>query len=94
MTALNVIIKWLKGSSVKVNNSKKEMCIFHTNSSQVIKIMTDGILMKTRDSVNVLGVEFDLKLQLSNHIGKAMKKVLQTITEIRMIKKYFSKKQN
>ena len=70
--ALDQIIKWLKGSGLKVNQTKTEICIFHKNSCQMSSILVDGILVQTSDSINVLGVE----LQWSKHISKTIKKGL------------------
>jgi hypothetical protein len=39
---LNMIIKWLQGFGLKVNQSETEMCTFHKNLSQVSQIMIDG----------------------------------------------------
>jgi hypothetical protein len=84
-TTLNVFIKWLKGSRLKVNQSKTEMCIFHRNSSQTTRIVIDGKTVKTRDSINGLGVEFDSKLLWSNQVAKAIKKSYKSLDIIRVI---------
>jgi hypothetical protein len=56
---LEQIITWLKGSGLKVNQNKTEICIFHKNSCEVSNIMVDGTIVQTSDSINVLGVEFE-----------------------------------
>jgi hypothetical protein len=89
--ALSVIIKWLKGSGLKVNQSKREMCIFKINLSQATQIMIDGKLVKTRDLIDILGVEFHSKSKLSNHDTKAIKKSYKSLHAIEIIKKYIPK---
>ena len=88
---LEQIITWLKGSGLKVNQNKTEICIFHKNSCEVSNIMVDGTIVQTSDSINVLGVEFDSKLQWSKHISKTIKKAYKSLHAIKIIKKFFNK---
>jgi hypothetical protein len=68
--SLNQIIKWLKGSGLKGNQSKNEKCIFHRNSCQLTCNEVDSVLVKTSDSINVLGVEVYFILQWSIYINQ------------------------
>jgi hypothetical protein len=93
-TTLNIIIKWINSSRLKVNQSKTDVCIFHRNSSPVKQIMIDGILLKTRDSINVLGVEFDSNLQYPNHVVKTIKSNVKHDIQSKFKKKYVFQKWN
>ena len=44
---LEKIIQWLKDSGLKVNESKTEVCIFHRNDTQTIKLSLQGQLIKS-----------------------------------------------
>ena len=80
--ALEMITKWLKDSGLKVNDVKTEACLFHTRDQAQIKFEINGITVKTKPSMNVLGVQFDSKLQWHEHIQnvrRQLKKVLQPL---------------
>ena len=63
--SLNIIIKWLKDSGLKVNWSETEICIFHRNLCPLTTVSVDSVLVQTTESINNLGVEFESKLQWS-----------------------------
>jgi hypothetical protein len=71
---LDQIIKWWKGSGLKVNQTKIKICIIHNNSCLVSSIMVDGLFVQTSDSINDLGVDFNSKLRWSKHISKTIKR--------------------
>ena len=71
--SLDLIINWLKGSGLKVNGSKTEICIFHRNFCPLTSVNVDGMMVETSHSINVLGVEFDSKLQWSKQVSNTKK---------------------
>jgi hypothetical protein len=89
---LNLKIKWLKDCSLNVNPSKTGTCILHKNSGVKNFVNVDGMLVKSGDSMNVLGVEFDAKLEQWRHVLTHLKDHtnLHTIT---IIGKFFTKKE-
>jgi hypothetical protein len=59
---LEMIIKWLRESGLVVNNDKTEICLFHRNDQGEAIIKVTSIAIKSKKSMNVLGVVFDCKL--------------------------------
>ena len=86
---LEIITKWLKESGLKVNESKTELCLFYRKDTPQIEIIINNVVIKSMKSMNVLGVEFDSKLNWSNHIAKQINKAKSALHAINMIKKYF-----
>ena len=90
--SLEMITKWLRQSGLKVNHAKMEICLFHRNDLQSIKLNVNYNLLKNKDHINVLGIIFDTMLQwhleVSNAISKSSK-ALHAISLIK-IKKYFT----
>ena len=86
---LRQISKWLKDSGMKINESKTELCLFHWNDHAPITITLNGISLKSKSSINVLGVQFDCKLSWCDQVNKAINKSKKTLHAINLIKKYF-----
>ena len=66
---LEKIIKWLKGSGLKVNEKKTELCIFHQNGNTDGSLSIDNSLITSKNEINVLGITFDSKLQWSSQVS-------------------------
>ena len=90
---LEMIIKWLKDSGLKVNDSKTELCVFHRADIRPITIEINGLQVTSKSTMNVLGVIFDSKLQWGPQIENVIKKSNAAKHAIILIKKYFSKKE-
>ena len=71
---LTLITKWLKESGLKLNEDKTEVVLFYRNDHAPIIITLNGIIIKTKTSMNVLGVQFDSKLTWHDQVNKAIKK--------------------
>ena len=89
-TILKIISKWLKDSGLKINENKTEICLFHRNDHAPITITINGITIKSKSSMNVLGVQFDSKLSWHDQISKSINKAKRTLHAINLIKKYFN----
>ena len=87
---LEMIVKWLKDSGLVVNRDKTEICLFHRNDQQNVTVIVSGAPVKSKKSMNVLGVTFDSKLNWKEQVANAIKKSNKSLYAIRMIKKYFS----
>jgi hypothetical protein len=59
---LKMIIKWVKDSGLVVNNIKTELCLFHRNDQNQVLVNVADAPVKSKKSMNVLGVVFDCKL--------------------------------
>ena len=88
---LEMIIKWLKDSGLKVNDTKTELCLFHRANTQPIQIEINGSLILSKLNINVLGVIFDSKLQWGPQVESAIKKSNKAKHAIMLIRKYFNK---
>jgi hypothetical protein len=86
---LEKIVKWLKDSGLRVNESKTELCVFHRNKN------TDGILkidntdVISKNEMNVLGITFDSRLNWGPQVSRTIKSANKSLQAIKMIKKYF-----
>ena len=86
---LRKIIKWLKNSGLKVNESKTEICMFHRKDTTQVEINVSGIPVKSKDHMNVVGVMFDSKLNWAKHVSIQVNKANSALHAIKLIKKYF-----
>ena len=89
---LKLIVKWLKDSRLKVNESKTELCKFHKTDSTQVEIILKNDTIKSQKSMNVLGVEFDSKMNWTPHINKSILKANKALHAIKMKKNIFQVK--
>ena len=88
--SLKVLAEWLKGSGMKINEAKTELCLFYKKDQLPVEITLSGVSIRSTDSINILGVTFDSKLQWAKHISNAIKKANGALNAIKLIKKYFT----
>ena len=84
------ITTWLVGSGLKVNPAKTEICLFHKSDTTPIIIETPTSQITSKQTINVLGVIFDTKLQWSPQVANSIKKANSALNAIRLIKKFFN----
>ena len=53
---LKIIVKWLKESGLKVNETKTEACILYRKDTPQVKIIVNNVPIMSKDHINVLGV--------------------------------------
>ena len=87
---LEMIVKWLKDSGLKVNENKTELCMFHRNDYRPITITIHNEQITSKKSMNVLGVTFDSKLNWSDQVSDTIKKSNKSLCALRLIKRYLS----
>jgi hypothetical protein len=87
---LEKIIKWLKGSGLKVNESKTELCIFHRSNNTDGSLLVDNVLIKSKNEINVLGITFDSKLQWGLQVSRTIRGANTSLQAIKLIRKYFT----
>ena len=78
---------------MKVNDNKTELCKFHKTDITQVEIMLNNVTIKSQNSMNVLGVEFDSKLNWTPHVNKTIIKANKTLYAIKLIRKYFTSKE-
>ena len=88
---LETIIKWLKGSGLKVNDEKTELCLFYRNDTPPVQITINTKQISSTPTMKVLGVTFDSKLNWEKHIETAVKKSKKALQAIKMIKPFMNK---
>ena len=88
--SLEAITKWLKQSGLKENQTKTELCLFHKSANVRVELILNGTVLKSKTSMNVLGVIFDSKLQWNDHIAHTIKKSNSALHCIKLIKNYFN----
>jgi hypothetical protein len=90
---LGLIITWLRGSGLKVNDKKTEICLFHRMDVRRVQISVGESQIIYSNTMNVLGVSFDSNMQWSNQVSNTIKKANSALHAISLIKKYFNSKE-
>ena len=85
------MMKWLRQSGLIVNEEKTELCLFYKSDHPAITITINNKRVKSKKSINVLGVTFDCKLQWADHIAAAINKSKKSLHAIKLIAKYLNK---
>ena len=73
------------GSLTSLNESKIELCLFHRNSKPQISVEVNGVQITSQPSINLLGGEFDSRLQWGVHVSNAIKKAKRSLHAIQLI---------
>ena len=81
---LERITDWLKKSGLKVNEAKTELCLFFKHDTTPISITVNNKAIKSKSTINILGVLFDSKLSWSDHVAKTLLKTNK------LIKRFFT----
>ena len=87
---VEIIFKWLKDSGLKVNKSQNEHCIFHPTENTERRLVIDDAMIESKSLMNVLGITFDLKLQWTSQVSRAIKGANKSLQAIKLIRKYFT----
>ena len=88
---LKRIIGWLVKSGMKVNESKTELCLFHRGDSGPITVNINGNEVTSKKTINILGVIFDSKLQWSDQVAHSIKRSMNALNAIRLIRRFFKR---
>ena len=91
--SLAVIIKWMKQSGLKINESKTELCVFYKHEIAKPTINIGNNLVAAKDFINVLGVIFDMTLSWSKQVQSAVTKANRALNALKLIRKYFNTKE-
>jgi len=81
----NRVYNWLTNSGMKVNADKTEMIVF-SKAKVKAQITVNGKTIKSKESIKILGVQFDSKLEWSKHIegmSRSLKSVSYGISKLR-----------
>ena len=83
----------MRNSGLKINVSKTEICLFSKHDEQPIRVRINNELVNSSDSINLLGVQFDSRMQWSKHVSSAIIKSGKALNAIKLIRKYFNTKE-
>ena len=86
-----MMIKWLRGSGLVVNDEKTEVCLFFKRDHVPINLSISNKVVKSKKCINVLGVLFDSKLQWTDQVAQSITKLKKSLHAIRLITKYLTK---
>ena len=83
---------WMKKISLKINEDKTEFIIFHRNKELIrsysLQVGDNSILLS--NSTKILGVSFDQKMTLNQHITNTCKSAYFQIRRINSIRQYLT----
>ena len=74
----------------KLNESKTEICLFHSNDKPPIQIMLQDVCITSKKTMNVHGVILDSKLTWNAHIASAITKAKKALFALRLLKRFFN----
>ena len=87
---LKIMVDWLKGSGLKVNEAKTEVCLFHRHDIGKVEINLNNCRIKSMNQMNVLGVIFDSKLNWTPQVNQTISKSKTALHAIRLLRPNFS----
>ena len=67
-----LLITWLRDSGMLVNVAKTEVCIFSNSVVSTKSFDVDGTDIVIQESIGVLGITFDAKLNWQRHISNTI----------------------
>ena len=79
---LSIISKWLKGSGLKVNDNKTEVCLFSKRDRANTSVTINEELITTKKEIGVLGIVFDSKLHWGPQVTKTILKATKALNAI------------
>ena len=82
---LKRITDWLVKSGLKVNEAKTDLCLFYKHDTTPNNISINNKAIKSKSTINVLGVLFDSKLTWSDHVAKTLLKTNKALCAIKLI---------
>ena len=74
---------------IAYSNQKNELCLLYKNDMAPVTISVSGIEIKSKTTINVLGVLFDSKMQWSPHDYKVVLKANKALNAIKILGKFF-----
>ena len=86
-----MMIRLLRDSGMTVNEAKTEVCLFYKSDVNAVNVTINNITIKSKPSINILGVQFDSRMNWEQHVSNSINKAKRTLHAIRLIKRYFNK---
>ena len=74
-----------------MNEEKTEVCLFYKQDHNTVELTLNGKLIRSKKTINVLGVTFDSKMQWTTQVSMAISKSKRALHAIKLVKKYLTK---
>jgi hypothetical protein len=87
--ALTAISLWFQSSGLKVNEDKTEIAIFYKDNCNPEDVLINGMSVRTKGTIKVLGVTMDTTLTWHEQINNTVANVQSKVHAIRMIQRFF-----
>ena len=86
------VSNWMKKNSLKINEDKTEFIIFHNNKELIrsYSLQVEDNSIKISNSTKILGVSFDQKMTLNQHITSNCKSTYFQTRRINSIRQYLT----
>ena len=81
-----LMTKWLSNSGPKVKRSRNRDLFFYKNDANQMVLHLNGTEIKSSNTMNILGVIFDSKLQWCSQVAYSIKKANNALNAIKLIK--------
>ena len=85
---INNVSQWLTQSGLKINDQKREICIFHRKEKVAVTININNNEIKTANQMTILGIIFDSNLTWDPQYNQAIKEANHNLYAIKIISKY------
>ena len=85
----NTLIKWFRDNYLKLNADKCHLLI--SNHNKDLQINVDTKIIKCEDSVKLLGITLDNKLNFGTHVSNLCKKASQKLHALARISNFMSR---
>ena len=72
-----------------MNDGKTEVAIFNKNNCNPEDVTVNGVVIRTKNTIKVLGVTMDTTLSWYEHVNNTINNVQSKINAIRVIQRYF-----
>ena len=74
-----------------VNEEKTELCLFYKTDQPTIELAISGKIIRSKKSINVLGIIFDSQMKWNLQVAQAINKSKRALHGIKLIRKYLTK---
>ena len=82
---IEMMSRWLRDSGMTVNEAKTEVCLFYKSDVNAVNVTINNITIKSKPSINILGVQFDSRMNWEQHVSNSINKAKRTLHAIRLI---------
>jgi hypothetical protein len=90
---INIAVKWITDSGLKVNLEKTEVCVFHRTDTSRAKLKLGDITVESQPQIGVLGIIIDNRLTWDQQIHKVITDSRKSLQAVRLVRSYFTKEE-